>query len=116
MLKRKIKLSKHSIERWRERVNLPWSPGSIADYIYRHFVPKLQEGIKPYIIDERLYYILYLGKLEEKATFVILTPEADGEWSGWTAVTFLNDDVIDDLSDYFSRLKEKAEGVEGEYS
>ena len=101
---RKIRLSSHAIDRWRERVGLRWSTGKICDYIYNRFLPRLHKGIQPHVLDGQLYYLFNLGKLNGKEVYVVLSPEHEGLWSGWTGVTFLTDDVIDDFEEYLKWL------------
>lgn len=106
---KKIRLSKHFMQRWNDRVNLKWKVPQIANYIHRHFIPQLHQGIKPYIIEKTLYYVFSAGKLNEKMVFIVLTPGSEGLWSGWYAITVLTDDVIDSINDYFEWLKKKSE-------
>jgi len=108
---RKIRLTSHAIDRWRERVGLAWSIGKICDYLYRRFVPHLHRGIEPYIIDGQLYYVFLAGKLNEKTVLAVLTPESEGLWSGWTVVTFLTDEVLGNVEGYFEWLYERAERI-----
>lgn len=106
---RKIRLSSHFLDRWEERVGVRWTTKQITNYIYRHFMPKLREGIRPYIIDGEAHFVSMIGKLEEKLIFVVLVPDSRGLWSGWTCITVLTDNDIDNIGDYLNWLYERGE-------
>lgn len=106
---RKIRLSSHFQDRWRQRVGLDWKASKISDYIYRRFMPRLSKGIEPYILDNELYYVFEAGKVNNKLLFIVLSPGNEGLWSGWYAVTVMTDETIDDIDNYFKWLYDKSE-------
>ena len=104
MKKRKIRLSVHFMQRWRERVGNNWKQKQIADYIHRHFAPELSQGIEPYSIGNELYYLCDIGRINGKQVFVILSPGHEGLWSGWYGVTVLTKE--EDITATGGRKKE----------
>lgn len=106
---RKVRLSRHARNRWNNRVGLKsWSSAQIADYLYRRLIPRLRQGINTYQVDGNVYYILNAGRLNNRLTFAVITPDNKGLWAGWRVVTFLTDQEIDDISDYFKWVEERA--------
>jgi len=104
---RKVRLSKHSRNRWNERVELTsWRNGKIADLIYRELHPRLRTGLDMYSIDGNIYHLFRLGVFYNKLVFVVVAPDSEGLWSGWRVVTFLTDDVIDNINSYFDWIRE----------
>lgn len=92
MKQRKIRLSLHFMQRWRERVGNSWKQKQIADYIHRHFAPELSQGIEPYSIGNELYYLCDIGRINGKQVFVVLSPGHEGLWSGWYGITVLTNE------------------------
>jgi len=102
---KRVRISKHAKERWRERVQNNWSARKIADLVFKRLGPDLYKGIKPYTGDDGcVYYIFYLDKINDKFVFPVVTPDTRGLWSGWTVTTFMTDEDIESIDGYFKHL------------
>lgn len=106
---KKIRLSKHFIDRWKERVDENIKIKQISNLIYRKLMPKLRKGIKTYAVDNKVHYVFLLGRFNDRLTFVVLAPDNIGLWSGWTGVTVITNNEIDDINDYLNWLYERGE-------
>jgi hypothetical protein len=105
---RRVHISSHAIDRWKERVGLKWSPGKICDYVWAKLHPRLKQGIKTYAADNKVFFVFPVGTFRDKFTLAVVTPDSYGLWSGWKIVTFITDDAIDDIGGYFRWLEERS--------
>jgi len=106
---RRVHISSHALDRWKERVGLNWSPGKICDYVWAKLRPRLKQGIKTYSADGKVFFVFYVGTFRDKFTFAVVTPDSSGLWSGWKIVTIITDDVMGDINGYFDWLYQKKE-------
>ncbi len=97
-------MSSHAYNRWLERIQKKMSKHQIADRVYRSLTPKIRKGLEPFHRGGKLYYMFFLGKFADKLVFPVVTPDSSGLWSGWKVVTFLTDDVVDEVSKYMRDL------------
>ena len=100
----RIRVSNHAHSRWTERVGKFWKKNKIAGYISTRFLPKLRQGIKPYVINRQSFYLFFTGEINEKLVFSVLTPDSSGLWSGWSVVTVITDEQIDSITTYYDVL------------
>jgi hypothetical protein len=108
----RIRVSNHAHSRWTERVGKFWKKNKIAGYISTRFLPKLRQGIKPYVINRQSFYLFFTGEINEKLVFSVLTPDSSGLWSGWTVVTVITDEQIDNINGYYDVLYQEVTGNE----
>lgn len=112
----RVRVSNHAHDRWKERVKIYWKKTKIAGYISTRFLPKLRQGIKPYVIENKSFYLFFTGEINEKLVFSVLTPDSSGLWSGWSVVTIITDDQIDSIDGYYDVLYQEVTGNERQSS
>lgn len=109
-----VKITRHAYKRWHERVKAKWGKRKIAGHIKGKFLPKLKVGIKPHLFSGNIYYPFFVGEINDKLVFAIITPDSKCAWSGWTVVTFLTDCEIGNIRSYYDLLYQYQEGQKDE--
>ena len=96
-----VTLSKHSWERWQERIDLKLTKKKLCRKVKAALCERMKQGLSAHNhIGNKAYFIIYIGQYNDKLVFAVLTIE-----SSWKVVTFVTHEGTSSLSRYLEKKK-----------